>query len=120
MCAGFSARWLNGCRCVVAVILLLALVPAVAAQALLPCADRPTLTDPPWVNAALWCVERLVTGDSSAELAFTALAAAPDGTLYAARPLTGQVLALRDTDGDELPDTPHVVADGLTLPNGLV
>src|SRR5690606_5061741 len=53
------------------------------------------------------------------EFAFTALAAAPDGTLYAARPFQGQVIALTDTDGDFLPETPHVAAEGLILPNAL-
>ena len=32
------------------------------------------------------------------------MAVAPDGTLYATRPYTGQVLALTDNDGDGLPD----------------
>ena len=39
--------------------------------------------------------------------------------MYAARPLTGEVVALTDSDGDHLPDTQSVVAEGLTLPNGL-
>jgi glucose/arabinose dehydrogenase len=90
------------------------------AQDLPPCAERPTFIDPPQVNGNLWCLEQVIQDDSGGELAFTALAAAPDGTLYAARPLHGQILALNDTDGNGLPDSPHVVADGLTLPNGLV
>ena len=35
------------------------------------------------------------------------------------RPLTGQVMAIRDSDGDTLPDDMDVFAAGLTLPNGL-
>jgi glucose/arabinose dehydrogenase len=53
------------------------------------------------------------------DLGFTALAVGDDDTLYAARPLDGQVIALLDTDGDFLPDTPSVAAEGLTFPNGL-
>ncbi len=64
-------------------------------------------------------MEEVINDPTLGELAFTALAAAPDGTLYAARPLAGEVWALADTNGDFLPDTPHLVADGLTLPNGL-
>ncbi len=90
-----------------------------AADGLPPCSERPLHVDPPWVDGTLWCLERIIHDNSAGELAFTALAFAPDGTLYAARPLAGQVLALKDTDGDGLPDSPQVVADGLTLPNGL-
>lgn len=92
----------------------------VLAQAPLPpCGERPTLTDPPWINGNDWCLEEVIADDSAGELGFTALAAAPDGTLYAARPLDGEILALRDMDGDGLPERPTVIAEGLTLPNGL-
>jgi len=67
----------------------------------------------------LACLEEVINDPGAGQLAFTALAPAPDGTLYAARPLTGEVVALTDSDGDHLPDTPSVVAEGLTLPNGL-
>jgi glucose/arabinose dehydrogenase len=91
-----------------------------AAQAELPeCQDRPTWTDPPWVNGLEWCLERVLKDDSAGELGYTALAAVPDGTLYAARPNSGEILLLVDEDGDGLPETPRVVADGLTMPNGL-
>ena len=89
-------------------------------QGLPPCGERPHTIDQPWVDGNLFCLEEVINDTSAGELAFTALASAPDDTLYAARPLAGQVLALNDTDGDGLPETPHVVADGLTLPNGLV
>jgi len=101
-------------------VLLSLSIQLVNAQAALPvCQERPTWVDPPWVDGADWCLERFVNDPSAGELGYTALAAAPDGTLYAARPYVGQVLALTDGDGDGLPETPRVAADGLTLPNGL-
>lgn len=85
----------------------------------LPCDQRPNHLDQPWIKSGLACLEEVINDPGAGELAFTALATAPDGTLYAARPLAGDVLALVDTDGDALPDTPRAVANGLTLPNGL-
>ena len=41
----------------------------------------------------------------SKPFAFTALEVGPDGAIYATRPLTGQVMIIRDSDGDDLPDT---------------
>lgn len=73
----------------------------------------------PWMRPELPCLELAVEDAAAGELAFTALAAAPDGTLFAARPYTGEVFALVDTDGEGLPDTPRLIAEGLTLPNGL-
>lgn len=98
--------------------LLLAMIPA-QAQDLPACFERPTFRDPPWIDGKRYCLETAVRDPDGGDLAFTALAAAPDGTLYAARPLHGQVLAITDSDGDGLPDASRVVADGLTLPNGL-
>lgn len=89
------------------------------APALPPCDQRPTHIDPPWVNAEYWCLELVIADDSGGELGFTALAAASDGTLYAARPTAGAVYELRDADADGLPESPTLVAEGLTLPNGL-
>lgn len=108
-------------RLIVVGLCFLLSIYCVDAQETLPkCQERPTWIDPPWVHGADWCLERFVNDDSAGELGYTALAAAPDGTLYAARPYTGQILALTDQDDDGLPETPHVVADGLILPNGLV
>jgi glucose/arabinose dehydrogenase len=105
---------------VVLALAALALAGVARAQELPPCAQRPTFVDPPQVNGVLWCLEEVIRDESAGELAFTALAAAPDGTLYAARPLYGQVLALTDGDGDGLPESPRIAAEGLALPNGLV
>jgi glucose/arabinose dehydrogenase len=88
-------------------------------QELSPCRERAHTLNEPWINGSLFCLEEVIHDRSAGELSFTALATSPDGTLFAARPLSGQVLALEDTDGDSLPDTPYVIADGLTLPNGL-
>jgi glucose/arabinose dehydrogenase len=89
------------------------------AQPLPPCAERENFRDPPWIDGTRYCLETVIRDPAGGELAFTALAAAPDGTLYAARPLHGEVLAIRDSDGDALPDEASVVASNLTLPNGL-
>ncbi len=97
-------------------LILFGAIP-VQAQALPPCFERAQFRDPPWVNGRLYCLETVIQAPDT--LAFTTLAAAPDGTLYAARPLTGEVLAITDTDGDQLPDSGTVVVAGLTLPTGL-
>lgn len=84
-----------------------------------PCYQRLTHLNQPWIKSGLSCLEEVINDDSAGELSFTALVTAPDGTLYAARPLLGEVLVFDDTNGDDLPDTPRVIAQGLTLPNGL-
>jgi glucose/arabinose dehydrogenase len=108
----------------VVLILLLALIasvsPAYSAQPTLPqCDQRATFLKEPWIRVGLACMEEVIDTPEAGELAFTALASAPDGTLYAARPLTGEVLALTDMNNDLLPESPRVVAEGLTQPNGL-
>lgn len=99
--------------------LILLLTAATRDPHLPNCTYRPTYLQRPWADPSVWCVEEVVGEENAGPLAFTALAAAPGGVLYAARPYAGEVLALRDTDGDLLPDTPQVVASGLTLPNAL-
>ncbi len=105
-------------RTFVFISLTLLVVTRGAAQ-LPACSDRAAYISQPWIDPALACLEEVINDPSVGELGFTALAVAPDETLYAARPYTGEVLALTDTNGDLLPDTPQVVASGLTLPNGL-
>lgn len=110
--------------CAVSILLALAISP-VSAQSdaplpEAPCFYRETSLSQPWViGAEVPCLEEVINDPSLGELAFTALAVSPDNLLYAARPLAGQVLAFDDTNDDLLPDTPRVVAEGLTLPNGL-
>lgn len=98
--------------------LLCAPAPA-AADGLPPCHQRPTFVDPPWVDTQRFCAELVYQRADNEALAFTALAVGPDGRLYAASPLRGEVWALQDSDGDRLPDQAQRVAGGLTLPSGL-
>ena len=93
--------------------------PLQSAQPLPACAERPGFRDPPWIDGGRYCLENVIIDPAGGELGFTTLAAAPDSTLYAARPHTGEVLAITDSDGDALPDDVRVAASDLTLPNGL-
>lgn len=83
------------------------------------CEARPTALSEPWIPGALICLEQVIHTPEMGDLAFTSLTVGDDGTLYAARPLSGQVVALRDTDGDFLPDSEQIIAENLTMPNGL-
>jgi glucose/arabinose dehydrogenase len=84
------------------------------------CTQRPTvIQEGLYVDHLRWCVEGIVDDKTIEPMAFTALEVAPDGTLYATRPLSGQVMAIRDTNNDFFPDTMETFATGLTLPNGL-
>ncbi len=109
----------------ISVLLIVALLPcasqnrAFARGGLPPCGERATSLSEPWIQIGLACLEQVINDPSAGTLAFTALAVAPAGTLYAARPLAGEVYALTDSDGDFLPDKAQLIADGLTLPNGL-
>ncbi len=85
----------------------------------LPCGQRSTSRGDPWIQAGLACLEEPISDPAQGELGFTALAVAPDGTLYAARPLAGEVVAVTDSGGDGLPNQVQVIASGLTFPNGL-
>ncbi len=115
-------RFIGICQSILLSLLsghLLADFSVTEAQTFPPCAERPTVIENPWVDINRWCPEEVIADKTAGEMAFVRLAVGTDGTLYATRPLTGQVLALVDTDQDGLPDTPQVVAENLTLPNGL-
>ena len=113
-------------RALLALILLIAfsgdLSPARAQPAELPpCGDRPTvISDGFYADQGRWCVEGVLHDRQIEPLSFTAMDFAPDGMLYATMPLAGAVVAIRDTDGDDLPDSMETVAEGLSKPNGLV
>ncbi|MFN8530887.1 MAG: hypothetical protein U0670_19965 [Anaerolineae bacterium] len=84
-----------------------------------PCIQRAHALDQPWIPVRSACLEAVIDDESLGALAFTALAAGDEGALYATRPFAGEVIVLRDTDGDLLPDAPSTLIDGLILPNGL-
>lgn len=84
------------------------------------CVERSTvIQDGLYVDNLRWCVEGIVDDPTIEPMAFTALEVAPDGTLYATRPLAGKVMIIRDTNDDLFPDAMETFAEGLTLPNGL-
>lgn len=101
-------------------LLSLCLALPAAAQDLPPCTERPGVQTLPRANPAYYCLEFAMQERSSGdELSFTALAFGPGGLLYATRPLTGEVFALLDEDGDGLPEVSQRIASGLDLPNAL-
>lgn len=100
--------------------LFILLARPLSAQSLPPCHERPTHLETPLVDITRFCIELVADHPDGGRLGYSALAVAPDGTLYATRPLTGEVFALRDGDGDGLPEQATRVIDGLTLPNGLL
>jgi glucose/arabinose dehydrogenase len=90
-----------------------------AAQQIPDCGERPTTLANPRVDFERYCLELVIDAPETGRLGFSALATTPDGGLFATRPFTGELIALTDGDGDGLPETQQVVADGMTLPNGL-
>jgi len=101
-------------------LLAIRVLPLQAQTTLPPCTQRAHWTFDIRTRPDRYCVERVWQDKSAGEMGFTGLAFAPDGRLFAARPLRGQVLMLRDTDGDTQPDSPRVLADGLDRPNALL
>lgn len=99
--------------------LLVIVMPLRAQTGSVPCAERPTVLYEPWIQAGIACLELVTPAHYQSALAYFALTAAPDGSLYAVRPFTGELVHLTDDDGDGLPETPTVIADGLTMPAGL-
>ncbi|MBL8146131.1 MAG: PQQ-dependent sugar dehydrogenase [Anaerolineae bacterium] len=102
-------------------LLVMGVNPALAQpqQPDVPCFWRPSSLDKPWIGPDIPCLEEVTPAGPDGELAYTALAVGPDGTLYAARPLAGEIWAISDSDSDGLPDTPQRLVGGLTLPNAL-
>jgi glucose/arabinose dehydrogenase len=101
-------------------ILVWLMVPGLptTAQELVRCSERPTQVLLPRSRMG-FCMELVYHEQNAGEMAFTALAFTSDGTLFATRPLYGQLLILKDTDGDFLPDSPQLIAENLSLPNTL-
>ena len=84
------------------------------------CPDRATVIhDELFADNRRWCVESILHDRQIEPYSFTALEIAPDGSLFATRPLSGAVMAIRDSDGDGLPDKMETFAEDLTLPMGL-
>ncbi len=84
------------------------------------CPDRSTVIHGElFADNKRWCVESIMHDRQIEPYSFTAMEIAPDGTLYATRPLSGAVMAIRDSDGDDLPDKMTTFAENLTLPMGL-
>jgi len=83
------------------------------------CFERPLHLERPRSYPYLWCLELIFHDSTTPILGFSALTVGDDGTLYGTRPLYGEVFAFEDTNDDDLPDSPRLIADGLTLPNGL-
>lgn len=105
----------------VAVMVLLNIDPITLLSQELPrCSARPFVAELPRIEQRLWCIERAIFEHEAGELAFTSIEFAPDGALYATRPLTGELYVMRDSDGDGLPDSPTLAANGMRFPNGLI
>ena len=115
----YNFAFLRLCASIFCLMILL-LIGNVTAQDLPRCSERPTIADLPRVEPRLWCIERPIFEQGAGELAFTAIETLPDGTLYATRPLTGELYVMRDSEGDNLPDNPVLASDGMRYPNGLV
>ncbi|MDX2160198.1 MAG: hypothetical protein SF162_02625 [bacterium] len=83
------------------------------------CQNRPNPLSQPWITLLSACLEEAVFDRTLGVMAFASITVGDDGTLYAANPLTGDILALTDTDADLLPDAPRVIISGLHQASGL-
>lgn len=91
-----------------------------AAGELPPCGyERPHYLERPWVDGAVHCLEQVIHDESGGDMAFSVLAVAEDGTLYAVNPQKRLLYAFTDTDDDGLPDTPDVLTRFDASPGGL-
>ncbi len=90
-----------------------------SAQDLPRCSEREFLAEFPRVSPQYYCIELPVVADTPADRGYTSLAFDEDGTLYASHPYRGEIVALRDSDGDFLPDTETIIANNLRYPNGI-
>lgn len=106
---------------VVALLLLTGLMFPAGAQERpeLPCFWRPTSLTEPWLSADVPCMEQVAWPPELDAGAFTSLAMSPDHVLYAASPLTGEVMRFTDEDGDGLPESPEAWLSGLVRPMAL-
>ncbi|GAB5494259.1 MAG: PQQ-dependent sugar dehydrogenase [Phototrophicaceae bacterium] len=89
------------------------------AQTLPTCSERDFLIEFPRINADLWCMEAPIRTDSEADIHYTSFVFDDEGILYATHPYAGQVVMLRDSDNDSLPDDETILAEGLAYPNGI-
>lgn len=103
------------------ILYLLCYAPNNSAQepALPPCGERNFLVEYPRIEPDLWCLERPMTSATDASMTYTALQFDEGGNLYATNPFGGELVVLRDTDADGLPDTELILEQGLHYPNGL-
>lgn len=118
----FSANPNIARRCLTLLLAGLMLTPALARgedTLHLDCDDRPAQLIAIRVDGSRYCPELVYQTLQNEALALTALAAAPDGALYAADPARGEIRVLRDSDGDRMPDRAQPALTGLTRPTGM-
>jgi glucose/arabinose dehydrogenase len=78
------------------------------------------MLEQPWIVPGIVCLEEVINDARFGTLAFAALTVDANGVLYAADTLGGTLYRFSDTDGDLLPDTARVIADGMLQPTGIV
>ncbi|MEL6308444.1 MAG: hypothetical protein AAFQ52_09905 [Chloroflexota bacterium] len=86
---------------------------------LLPCGERPTLSDAFQVEPTLFCLEQAIIQEEGVAGDYTSLVFDDDYRLYATNPLDGEVVIFTDTDDDDLIDTETILLSDLAFPHGL-
>ncbi|MEO1166097.1 MAG: hypothetical protein AAFV98_20100 [Chloroflexota bacterium] len=86
---------------------------------LLPCGERPTLSDAFQVEPTLFCLEQAIIQEEGVAGDYTSLVFDDDYRLYATNPLDGEVVVFTDTDDDDLIDTETILLSDLAFPHGL-